>query len=224
VSLIPKQQNSRRWSIRKITLLSVVFAGVVSLLLPPWFDLPTRMLCVWDAGIVCFLSFTWTAMLKATPETMRRHARQENIGRLVILGLITIAACASLLAIGFILHDKGTATELLFLHLTLSLLTIVGSWLLVNTIFAFHYANLYYRQEQNLNECESEGLDFPSEIEPDYWDFLYFSFVIGMTNQVSDVQITSRLIRRLALLHSILSFFFNTTILAMTINIIAGVI
>ena len=163
-------------------------------------------------------------MLKATPETMRRHARQENIGRLVILGLITIAACASLLAIGFILHDKGTATELLFLHLTLSLLTIVGSWLLVNTIFAFHYANLYYRQEQNLNECESEGLDFPSEIEPDYWDFLYFSFVIGMTNQVSDVQITSRLIRRLALLHSILSFFFNTTILAMTINIIAGVI
>ncbi|MFB2771581.1 DUF1345 domain-containing protein [Pelatocladus sp. BLCC-F211] len=224
MSLIPKPKKSRRWSIRQISLLSVFFAGLVSLLLPPWFQLPTRMLCVWDASIICFLGFTWTAMLKATPETMHHHARQEDIGRLVILSLITIAACSSLLAIGFILHDKGLATKLLFLHLALSLLTIVGSWLLVHTIFAFHYANLYYQQDKTLNQCKSEGLDFPGEIEPDYWDFLYFSFVIGMTSQVSDVQITSRLIRRLALLHSILSFFFNTMILAMSINIIAGLI
>ncbi len=163
-------------------------------------------------------------MLTATPETMRRHARQEDIGRLIILSLITIAACASLLAIGFILHDKGASHKLLFLHLTLSLATIVGSWLLVHTIFAFHYANAYYKDNKTLNDCKADGLDFPGDIEPDYWDFLYFSFVIGMTSQVSDVQITSRLLRRLTLIHSVLSFFFNTMILAMSINIIAGLI
>lgn len=163
-------------------------------------------------------------MRQATPEMMRRYARREDLGRLVILSLITIAACASLLAIGFILHDKEASKNLLFLHLTLSLLTIIGSWLLVHTIFAFHYANAYYQDGKTLEECKAEGLDFPGEVEPDYWDFLYFSFVIGMTNQVSDVQITSRTLRRLAMLHSILSFFFNTMILAMSINIIAGLI
>jgi uncharacterized membrane protein len=174
--------------------------------------------------MICFLCFSWLAMLTATPETMRRHARQEDIGRLIILSLITIAACASLLAIGFILHDKGASHKLLFLHLTLSLATIVGSWLLVHTIFAFHYANAYYKDNKTLNDCKADGLDFPGDIEPDYWDFLYFSFVIGMTSQVSDVQITSRLLRRLTLIHSVLSFFFNTMILAMSINIIAGLI
>jgi len=224
VSLTAKRQKSDRWSIRKISLLSVLLAGLVSLMLPPWFHLATRLLCVWDAGMICFLCLTWAAMLKATPETMRRYARQEDIGRLVILSLITIAACASLLAIGFILHNKGASHKMLFLHLTLSLVTIVGSWLLVHTIFAFHYANTYYQGDKTLNECKAEGLDFPGELEPDYWDFLYFSFVIGMTTQVSDVQVTSRVLRRLTLLHSVLSFFFNTMILAMTINIIAGLI
>lgn len=225
VNSAPKQKKSRRWSIRKISLLSVLLAGLVSLLLPSWFHLPTRMLCVWDTGMICFLGLTWSAMMKATPETMRRYARQEDIGRLVILSLITMAACASLFAIGFILHDKGASTDkVLFLHLTLSSVTIIGSWLLVHTIFAFHYANGYYQDGKTLNECKAEGLDFPSEIEPDYWDFLYFSFVIGMTSQVSDVQITSRSLRRLTLLHSVLSFFFNTMILAMSINIIAGLI
>ncbi|MER3478716.1 MAG: DUF1345 domain-containing protein, partial [Leptolyngbya sp. ERB_1_2] len=75
-----------------------------------------------------------------------------------------------------------------------------------------------------LEECKSEGIDFPGDVEPDYWDFLYFSFVIGMTSQVSDTNITSRSIRRLALGHGVLAFFFNTTILAMSINIIAGLI
>lgn len=220
----PKPQKSARWSVRKISLLSVLLAGVVSLLLPPWFHLPTRILCVWDTGMVGFLGLTWRAMLEATPDKMRRYARQEDIGRLVILSLIMMAACASLFAIGFILHDKGAERKLLFLHLTLSVVTIVGSWLLVHTIFAFHYANAYYREDKPLNEWKTTGLDFPGENDPDYWDFLYFSFVIGMTSQVSDVQINSRSLRRLALLHSVLSFFFNTMILAMSINIIAGLI
>jgi uncharacterized membrane protein len=174
--------------------------------------------------MVCFLSWTWLLMLQATPESMRRHARQEDEGRLVILSLITGAACVSLFAIGFILHDKGMSGNILILHLALSIVTIVGSWMLVHTIFALHYARTYYQDHKTLSECIAEGLDFPGDIEPDYWDFLYFSFVIGMTSQVSDVDVTSRTMRRLSLIHGVLSFFFNTTILAMTINIIAGLI
>jgi uncharacterized membrane protein len=122
------------------------------------------------------------------------------------------------------LHDKGLENNLLLLHVTLSVVTIVGSWLLVHTIFASHYARAYYKTGKSLSQCKKDGLDFPSDSEPDYWDFLYFSFVIGMTSQTSDVEVTSREIRRLALLHGVLSFFFNTTIVAMTINIIAGLI
>lgn len=174
--------------------------------------------------MVCFLILNWWAMLRATPETMRRHAQQEDEGRLAILSLVTAAACASLSAIGFILRDKGLSGSLLILHLTLFVVTIVGSWLLVHTIFALHYARGYYQDGKTLSECKADGLDFPGEVEPDYWDFLYFSFVIGMTSQVSDVEVTSRSLRRLTLIHGVLSFFFNTTILAMSINIIAGLI
>ena len=174
--------------------------------------------------MISFLGLSWWLMLNATPDSMRRHAQQEDAGRLMILSLITAAACASLSAIGFILHDKGVNNQLLVLHLALSVTTIVGSWLLVHTIFASHYAHAYYKTGKSLNECKEDGLDFPGDIEPDYWDFLYFSFVIGMTSQTSDVEVTSRQIRRLSLLHGVLSFFFNTTIVAMTINIIAGLI
>lgn len=164
-------------------------------------------------------------MLRATPQKMRRNAQHQDESRLVILSLITAAACASLLAIAFMLRDtKGISTNVLTLHLTLSLITIVGSWLLVHTMFTLHYAHSYYRDGKAPDEGEGEGLVFPSDNEPDYWDFLYFSFVIGITGQVSDVQVTSRLIRRLALIHGVLSFFFNTVILAMSVNIIAGLV
>ena len=103
-------------------------------------------------------------------------------------------------------------------------MTIVGSWLLVHTMFAVQYAHSYYKYiNRNHSEEITAGLDFPNNDYPDYWEFLYYSFVIGMTSQVSDVE-TLREMRRLTLLHSILSFFFNTTILAMSINIIASLI
>lgn len=165
-------------------------------------------------------------MLSATPQKMRRNAQRQDESRLAILILVIAAACTSVLAIVFVLNDKkGISTLLLTLHLTLSVMTIVGSWLLVHTMFALHYAHCYYRDDRDTaSEGNAGGLDFPSDNEPDYWDFLYFSFVIGMTGQVSDVATTSRSMRRLALLHGVLSFFFNTVILAMSINIIAGLL
>ena len=211
-------------SVRPRLLGSIFLAGLVAVILPGEWHWATRLLCVWDAGMICFLSWTWLLMLQATPKTMRRYARQEDEGRLVILSLITAAACISLFAIVALLHEKGLSTQFLILHLGLSGMTIVGSWLLVHTIFALHYARTYYQDHQTLSKCKAQGLDFPGEMEPDYWDFLYFSFVIGMTSQVSDVNVTSRTMRRLSLMHGVLSFFFNTSILAMTINIVAGLI
>lgn len=209
-------------SIRPRLLVSALLAGIVAALLPSLVHVTSRLLCSWDAFTICFLVLTLRVMLRANPEIMRRLARQEDEGRALILSLITFAACISVVAIGLILQDKGKDNSLLFLHLGLAIITIVSSWLLVHTIFAQHYAHIYYQEERTLAECKADGLDFPGEIEPDYWDFLYFSFVIGMTSQVSDISVTSRQMRRLSLLHGVLSFFFNTTIVAMMINIVAG--
>ncbi len=213
-------------SVQLRLLLSLGAAGAVAALLPNEVHLATRVLCLWDAAMLCFLTLTWWVMFRATPASMRRNAQQQDISRLIILTLITTAACISVFAISFLLRDsKHTSSPLFWFHLGLASITILGSWSMVHTIFAAHYAHGYYRDDdESLSQLQSEELDFPGDIEPDYWDFLYFSFVIGMTSQVSDVQILSRSLRKLALFHGVLSFFFNTMILAMSINIIAGLI
>ncbi|QKQ78049.1 DUF1345 domain-containing protein [Nostoc sp. TCL240-02] len=207
-------------------MIAVGLAGLVSIILPFWLHLPTRILCAWNSGIDFFLAVTWWKMIKATPEKIRRYVENEYEGHLAIFMLVIAAACASVLAIGFLLTDKkGLSTTLLTLHVILAIMTIVGSWLLVHTMFAVQYAHSYYKYiNRNSKQEITKGLDFPNNDYPDYWEFLYYSFVVGMTSQVSDVQTTSRDMRRLTLLHGILSFFFNTTIVAMSINIIASLI
>jgi uncharacterized membrane protein len=206
-------------------VLSVITAGLVAAASHSVTKGSAWILCIWDAGMISFLALTWIVMVRATPDAMRRYANSEDEGRVFILSTITAAACASLLALGFLLKDsKDSADSVLASHLLLAVITIVGSWLLVHTIFALHYAHDYYQSGKTLSECQSQGLNFPNEIEPDYWDFLYFSFVIGMTSQVSDISINSRTMRQLALFHGVLSFFFNTTLVALTINIVAGLL
>ncbi|PSB41950.1 DUF1345 domain-containing protein [filamentous cyanobacterium Phorm 6] len=213
------------WSVRHRLFASILFAIAVAVFLPREYLPLTRALCIWNAGAVNFLILTWMLMLQGTPELMRHNAQQLDAGRLAILSSIVGAAFASFLAIFFLLRDtKGLSPNLLFLHLGLSVLTIVGSWMQVHTIFTLHYARGYYgnRSKQHGSYLQAGGLNFPGDEEPDYKDFLYFSFGIGMTCQVADVQITSRSTRYLVLFHSVLSFFFNTAILAMSVNIIAG--
>jgi len=220
-----KDKLSHRWKIRSRLILSIIFALTVSFLLPSIFSLSTRILCIWDAGMISFLVASWVVMMRAKIKTMRRNAQSQDEGRAVILGLIIAAASSNLLAIAFILREaKGQEVNIVIPHVSLAIVTIIGSWLLIHTIFAMHYAHEYYQDHPTQSHLKAGGLDFPDDVEPDYWDFLYFSFVIGMTSQVSDVPITSRSLRRLALMHSILSFFYNTAIVAMSINIIAGLI
>lgn len=126
-----------------------------------------------------------------------------------------------------LLHSaKGLSGNALTINTILSIASVACSWWLVHTIFTFRYAHLYYKSSSKINSEDKyiEGLEFPNEKEPDYLDFVYFSFVLGMTFQVSDVQITSKRIRRLALIHGILSFAFNTVILALSINVISNLI
>lgn len=196
------------------------------MLMPSWLRLPTRIIIAWNSGAISLLTLAWLMMATATTQQIRRRARRQDDGRLAISILLVIAACISLLAIVFMLsNSKNLPATIVTLHVTLAAMTIICSWLLIHTVFALHYAHYYYQDDSNTpDEDLVGGLDFPDEKEPDYWDFLYFSLVIGMTFQVSDVQISSRSIRHQALVHSVLSFFFNTVILALSINIVAGLI
>jgi uncharacterized membrane protein len=148
---------------------------------------------------------------------------QDQSSYLIFLFVVS-AACASIVAIGFV---AGTIKALDFWprawHLALTVGALVSSWLLIQTVFAFHYARRYYDHAGRVG-AEPAELLFPGKREPDYLDFAYYSFVIGMTSQVSDVAVTSRRMRRLTLIHGFLAFVFNIAVLALSINIIASVI
>jgi uncharacterized membrane protein len=157
---------------------------------------------------------------------MRRRAQIEDEGRYAVLSFSAAAAIAILLAIVFELHGiKDRPSELAGFHVVLAAGTILFSWLFMNTIFALHYAHGYYGDADPSSEYRpSGGLVFPGKHDPDYWDFMYFSFVVGMTFQVSDVQVEDHQLRRVVLAHGVLAFFFNVVIVALTINIVAGLI
>jgi uncharacterized membrane protein len=205
-------------------LISLGIGSIVLLLFPAHYRLPVRGIVAWDLGVISFLTLTLAMMQRTTPGRMWRSAQTNNESRIALLMVVVSSACVSMLAIVYMLKDaKGLSPNLLAQHVGLAVLTVICSWLLVHTIFALHYAHEYYIFAVNHPDAP-RGLQFPQEDAPDYWDFLYFSFVIGMTSQVSDVEIASRNLRRISLVHSILSFFFNTAIVAMNINLIAGLI
>ncbi|MDA8190867.1 MAG: DUF1345 domain-containing protein [Gammaproteobacteria bacterium] len=183
-----------------------------------------RLLLGWDAACLTFLILAGIVMVFAdAQETCRSTVDQDQSG-FALLSMALLAACASVFAILFLLsYMKGASASEKVFYLALAVSAITGSWLVVHTLFAFHYAHSYYRGRAVPDGVRDDGgLHFPGSALPHYMDFLYFSFVIGMTSQVSDVAITSHSVRRAALLHGVLSFAFNTLILALTINIVAG--
>ena len=150
---------------------------------------------------------------------IRRRAALQDEGQLAILGLTVAAALASLGAIFAELGRSPAGESRPTSHLVLATMTIVLSWAFIHMIFALHYAHEFY------DETAGRGLAFPGgDANPDYWDFVYFSFVIGMTSQVSDIGITSKQIRRTAAAHGVIAFFFNAALLALTINLAASAI
>ena len=216
----------RHFKARPRLISSVALGAALWLALPSGLG-AARVVLSFDLGGLAFLGLTWAMMARATPDHMRRHARLQDEGKFTILILTVGAALFSIAAIGAELHDlKDLPGSEQALHVGVAAGSIVCSWLVTHTMFALHYAHTYYGEGGSSRNPNNHvgGLQFPSEEMPDYWDFLYFSFVIGMTAQTSDVQVGSRLMRRLALAHGVLSFFFNTVILALSINIAASLL
>jgi uncharacterized membrane protein len=227
-SSLLKRELVRRTHVRSHPRLFV--AGLVALAL--YWVLSGRtgtaagFLVAFDGAAAVFLASVWIMMALATPEGMRRRAEIEDEGRYAVLVLSVAAATAILLAIVFELHGiKDQPSDLAGFHVLFAALTILFSWLFMNTIFALHYAHGYYGDADPSSAYHAVGgLIFPGQHDPDYWDFMYFSFVVGMTFQVSDVQIEDYKLRRVVLAHGVLAFFFNVVIVALTINIVAGLI
>jgi uncharacterized membrane protein len=202
----------------------LALALIASLLLSPW--LPERMLLLagWDVGALSYLGLGWMVVARTDETLTRVRAQLYDPSGFVIFLLVLTAASASLVAIGFMVGDiKDLAFWPRTMRLSLSIAALLLSWLLIHTLFAFHYARLYYWQPEG-DESHHRGLKFPDDDEPDYLDFLYYSFTVGMTSQVSDVAVLSRPMRRLTLIHGILSFVYNVAVLAMSIGIIGGVL
>ena len=203
--------------------ISAAFGIVVSLALVSvdWW-VATKLLAGWDAGVALYLASTHPVILRADVARIRRRAAEQDEGALAILLLTIAATVASLVAIVFLLGGSKQAPDGQAIpHVLLAMATILLSWSFVHTIFSFHYAHEYYGER---HDGKIGGLKFPGDAKPDYWDFLYFSLVIGMTSQVSDVAVTSKIIRRTVAMHSVLSFFFNLTVLALTVNIVSNLI
>jgi len=171
-----------------------------------------------------FVASSWIMMARAPQAIIRRRAAQMDDGKWAILILSILGAVSSLLAIGFEIHgakDLGPARQIL--HVSLAMATILISWFFIHTIFALHYAHEHFL-ETGADQQIKGGLVFPGTQAPRYIEFLYFSFIIGMTGQTSDVGIAGHDLRWLALIQGIIAFFFNTVILALTINIAAGLL
>jgi uncharacterized membrane protein len=202
---------------RPRTFVAVAIGIVAFFLLSDSLRLVTRLLIAWDGFITVYLTLVYIMMFRCELSHIRRNAVLQDDGRFLILLVTAFGAFASIAAIVLELGSSNRSAP----QLTLATVTIALSWAAVHTTFALHYAHDYYRG------AKPGGLQFPSGDEhdhADYWDFVYFSFVIGMTAQVSDVGITDKTIRRTATAHGIISFIFNTALLALMVNIAASAI
>jgi uncharacterized membrane protein len=196
--------------------------GIAAIFLLRVTDLPlvTRLLLGWDIAVAIYLVAAAFVMARcSTVAAIKRNAAIQDEGAFAILLLTVAAAVASLGAIFAELAALDRTSPNYGLDIALVVTTVILSWTFTHTIFALHYAHDFYGEASR-----SDGLKFPGNTQPDYWDFVYFSFVIGMTFQVSDVAVTNKSIRRMVVAHGALSFFFSTAIVALTVNIAAGLI
>ena len=176
---------------------------------------------LWVAFAFTFIITSAIVFFKLPVSEISKRANEEDGSRLFVLIIILVSSFASMFTVLLlIISDKMPAHK--SLTEVMSVIGMIVSWTLVHTVFTFHYANMYYFKQHD-DKSDDEPLKFPGNMKPNYLDFAYFAFVIGMTFQVSDVEINSPMVRRTALAHGLLSFAFNTFVVALTINLIAGI-
>ena len=204
-------------------LISVAVGVIVTLVLAMtnW-SMATKLLVGWDVGVLLYLVLVYQLMITCGIDDIRRRAAEDDEGAVALLILTGVSGLAIM---GAIVAELGLAKiagqPQSGYGIAIAMVTILVSWAFVHTIFAIHYAHEYYGER---GDHAIGGLTFPGRQAPDYWDFLYFSLVIAMTSQVSDVAITSKVIRRVATVHGVLSFFFNVAVFALTVNIVSNLI
>ncbi|WPV67888.1 DUF1345 domain-containing protein [Chitinophaga sp. LS1] len=177
---------------------------------------------LWDVFSFVFCIECLYIFFNRTTKEIRAYARQEDGSRLMVFILIILACFASMLMVLLLMLSSESREAGLALYLPVAVAGILLSWAMVHCMFAIHYAHIYYDDAEDDDTRHVGGLEFPEEKNPDYLDFAYFSFVIGMTFQVSDVEISNKKLRRIALLHGLLAFGLNTFVVALTINLVAG--
>ena len=212
---------------------AIVFGVVVALALtfiPNHLRPSTRVVFSWDAVLGWFIMATLVLMCECDESKIRARAASQDEGQHFILGLAIVAAAASVVAIGIELSlakaDHGLVKTL---RVLLAFLTVAGSWLFVQIVFALHYAHEYYAEDRSSVPRQTGkarkhrgGLAFPDDDTPDYWDFLHFAAIIGVAAQTADIAFTSKTMRRTGTVHGMVAFVFNTVVLALTINLLAG--
>jgi uncharacterized membrane protein len=203
-------------------LLYGAAVGLLIGLLPLPVSWQSQALLAWSSGAATYLVLAWLLAIHFDATRTRERAQAQDQPGILLFLILFLSVFASSAAIAVMLqHVKDLSTAERLGHLALSLLSLGASWLLMQTIFAFRYAHLFYQQEL---VDHKGGLEFPGKLPPDYYDFLYYAHVVGMTSQVSDVVVTSRTMRHLTLLHSVSAFAFNMLVLALSINVMAGAI
>ncbi len=209
----------------QIRFLIALAVGVAVALFAPIEDWVTRILAGWNVGGWLYLVLIAIKMWRAEIEGIKREAGIERESRIAVLFIVIIGSIVTLLALvaqlGAMRSEHGLARNV---SVALSVSTIFLSWLLIHTVFALYYAHEFHSEGRAGADGRGSGLDFPDDRTPDYLDFLYFSFVVGTTAQTSDVAVTSRSMRHVVMLHGILSFFFNTAVIALAVNLAAQLV
>jgi uncharacterized membrane protein len=204
-------------------LLSVVFAAIV------WFFIKNILhdglfiiISTWCAFAFSYVITSWSIFFTRKIEQIKKLAKEEDGSRIFVMIFTVVASFAAMVTVLLLVISSGKDQQNEILKVAVSFFSVLLSWVLVHSILTFHYAHLYYDDDTTGSKANRGGLDFPSEDAPDYLDFAYFSFVIGMTFQVSDVEVIDKKMRRLVLFHGLISFILNTFVVALTVNFIAG--
>jgi uncharacterized membrane protein len=201
-------------------VLSVLLACVLYWCIPhEAMSALTHLILAWDAFCCCMLLMAWITFYRTPPKQIRQESIRQDDGRVIAFFIVLAATALSMLAVFLLMTGQGNHDVV---QLGAALFCMLFSWLLVHTIYTLRYAHLYYSNDQDDPDQHLGGLDFPHEKHPDFLDFAYFAFTIGMTFQVSDIAITERKIRRISLGHALMSFGYNASIIALTVNALAG--
>jgi len=176
---------------------------------------------LWDAFSLSFIICCWIVFFTRPVAEIVKQANKEDGSKLFVLISILVSSFASLLTVLLLVISKEQSPREEMMMVILSVLGMMVSWMMVHTIFTFHYAHMYYFKDKD-DTPGTGALDFPGKEKPDYLDFAYFALVVGMTFQVSDVQVSSPRMRRMVLAHALLAFILNTFVVALTINLISG--